>query len=89
MIKLINNWELDTNGTGYVVQLNSGKKDKYGRYIYTKTLYPSTIINALKTVRNELLKDYVKENDVTMSDLIDKIDSLNKEFEQLLTNVKE
>ena len=25
MIKLINDWELDSDGTGYVVRLNSGK----------------------------------------------------------------
>lgn len=84
MIKLINDWELDSDGTGYVVRLNTGKVDKKGNSIYAKTKYPSTIEDGLKIVRRELLKDYIKENDVTMFELIKEMERLNKQFEELL-----
>lgn len=84
MIKLINDWELDSDGTGYVVRLNTGEVDKDGNPIYAKTKYPSTIEDGLKIVRRELLKDYIKENDVTMLELIKEMKRLNEKFEELL-----
>lgn len=84
MIRLINDWELDSDGTGYVVRLNSGKVDKEGNCIYTKTKYPSTIQDGLRIVRREMLKDYIKENDVTMLELIKEMKRLNEQFEELL-----
>ena len=84
MIKLINDWELDSDGTGYVVRLNTGKVDKKGNLIYAKTKYPSTIEDGLKIVKRELLKDYIKENDVTMLELIKEMERLNEQFEKLL-----
>lgn len=84
MIKLINKWELDSDGTGYVVRLNSGKLDKDGNAIYIKQKYPSTIKDGLKIVRREILKDFIKENDTTMIGLIDEIENLNRQFEELL-----
>lgn len=84
MVKLINDWELDSDGTGYVVRLNTGKVDKDGNPIYAKTKYPSTIEDGLKIVRRELLKDYIKENDVTMLELIKEMKRLNEQFDELL-----
>lgn len=88
MIKLIDGWELDSDGMSYIVRKNSGKTyiDKQGKEIvvYSKTKYPRDIASGLRMVKNEVLKDDIANSDMNMDQLIKRIEELNDEFERLL-----
>ena len=89
MIRLPYGYAIDINdGGGYQFGLLKTMIDKKGvekEYIYNP-IYPSSIERCIQNLYNIKKQEFVKNNDITIKEYIDKIEQLNKEFKEILKN---
>lgn len=92
MIKIFDGWEIDADTMGYVVRFNTGKKtvDKNGveSTVYTNVKYPSDIPQALKIIKEFMLRDKISKNDYDLSQAIEEIKAINGKVENELKKVE-
>lgn len=92
MIKIFDGWEIDSDMMGYVVRFNTGKKtvDKNGveSTVYTNVKYPSDIPQALKIIKEFMLREKISKNDYDLAQAIEQIKAINEKFENELKKVE-
>ncbi len=89
MIRLPYGYAIDINdGGGYQFGLLKKTIDKKGvekEYIYNP-IYPSSIERCIQNLYDIKKQEFVKNNDITIKEYIEKIEQLNKEFKEILKN---
>lgn len=77
MIKLNNNWVIDSDGCQYILKQDTGAIDKRGEKVYRSTSYHASVEQALcKLIKMEQM-NYIEENEITLKEAINKFQEIN------------
>ena len=89
MIRLPYGYGIDINdGGGYQFGIIKTQIDKNGNekeYLY-QAIYPSTVEGCIQALYKIKKEEFIKNNDITLTQYIEKIEQLNKEFKEILKN---
>ena len=88
MIKVKGNYYIDADTYCYMVRKFTGY-DKENEPQYTTLTYHSSLNEALESILKRLERSLVSENDMTLSDALEKFKELKNEFIELLDIVRE
>lgn len=82
MIKLENNWEIDSDGMQYILHQFTGNTDKEGRKVYRDTTYHVSVEKALESLIRKKQRETVAENEMSLQEAIKCFREINEELER-------
>lgn len=87
MIRVIKDWGIDADSNGYQVgKIKTRFNKKLGKdeeYLANQK-FPSSIKNAIQIILEAETRDLVMRNNMSLSETIARLESLNKEFTDIL-----
>ena len=88
MIKLKNGWCIDSDGRCYILQ-QQGAPDKNGEPTWKNQTYHSTLALALQRLMNRTQMEMIGSGEITLSEAVDGLQSIQNEFKEILAGVSE
>ncbi len=88
MITLIHDCVIDVNQNNYTLMLDKHKKDKSGNPVYEILGYYSNLESAICNAKDYHIKRQLESDIFTLSEAINVIKQVTKEFEDLLKDVQ-
>jgi iron only hydrogenase large subunit-like protein len=88
MIKVIDNWIIDTDGYCFIAGELTDKKDKKGNVIVKSKTYHAGVSDAARRIMNEKIKDAVADGDKEMREFFAEMVAINDKFKSILSEVK-
>ena len=82
MIHVKENWYIDADGSEYILQRDTGKKDKKGNAVFTDRSYHITIESALKKVARVYQMAEAEHNDMELKEAIVAFQKIAKQIEE-------
>lgn len=89
MIQIIDDWyvEIESNPTNYILKRGSGERDAKGRCRDKVYGYFTSLQNALKALRKEIVTDKLKDGTHTLVEAVDTIIKEDTRFEKIMERV--
>lgn len=83
MIQIIDNWyvEIESNPTNYILKRGSGERDAKGRCRDKVYGYFTSLQNAVKALRKEMIADKLSSGSRTISEAFQTIRELDARFD--------
>ena len=93
MIKILDNWEIDSDGSQYILRYNTGltrydKKQEKDLPVYKNTTYHPSVEMALKCLANKIKMGIVESEVLTVKEAIKAFKEVNREMENILKGVE-
>lgn len=88
MIKVIDDWVIDTDSYCFIAEQITSKKDKNGNIIVKNKTYHATVSDAVRRIMNEKIKDAVADGEKEMRDFFAEMIAINDEFKSILKEVE-
>lgn len=92
MIKVFNDYVIDADDNNYIVKIDRHKQytDKNGKTsnVYSVIAYCSTLGGALLKIKEDSIRKEIRENVLSLSEAISRIEAITNEFEQRLNVVE-
>ena len=82
MIRLKNNYQIQSDGNSYQLVYNTDKLDKEGKQIYTTCGYYSGLEQALQAYSRRLVMDKVANEDICLYDVLNELKEIKREIKQ-------
>ena len=89
MIKIIDDWyvEIESNPTNYILKRGSGERDAKGRCRDKVYGYFTSLQNAIKALRKEMLSDKFSSGSRTISEAFQTIRELDARFDKIIERI--
>lgn len=89
MIQIIDNWyvEIESNPTNYILKCGSGERDAKGRCRDKVYGYFTSLQNAIKALRKEMLADKFSSGSRTISEAFQTIRELDAHFDKIIERI--
>ena len=84
MIKVIDNWYIDSDGTQYILQEDSKKKTKKGEKRFKNQSYFKDLEGAFLSLKRKYEMKEIESKSLTLGEAIKEIRLNNERFEELL-----
>lgn len=88
MIKVTDDWIIDTDGYCFVAEQITDKKDKRGNVIVKNKTYHASVSDAVRRIMNEKIKCAVADGDKEMREFFAEMVAINDKFKSILNEVK-
>ena len=79
MIKLQNNYEIQSDGNSYQLVINTGKQDKDGKTVYNAQGYYSSLEQCLQAYCCKNMMNKVSKEEMSLQDVLRELQELKKE----------
>ena len=89
MIQIIDNWyvEIESNPTNYILKRGSGERDAKGRCRDKVYGYFTSLQNAVKALRKEMIADKLSSGSRTISEAFQTIRELDARFDKIIERI--
>ena len=89
MIKVIDDWYItvEENPTNYAVKRGAGEKDPKGRCNDKVYGYYTSLRNAIKSVRDQVIAERLKDGSRTLPDALRAISEVDAHFEKIMEKI--
>lgn len=82
MIHVKGNWYIEADGNEYILQRDTGKKDKKGNAVFTDRSYHISIESALRRLTRTLQMKVTELNDMELKEAIIAFEKITEKVEE-------